>query len=81
MASDKSAGDDEPPTVTIVFKRPHCRPGSPEAHRHGCTCGFESNLRASVFAAERDPDMAYVVINKDCPLHQIIDDPPPNTDT
>lgn len=81
MVSDKSAEDDEPPTVTVVFRQPHCRPGSPEAHRHGCLCGFESNLRASLYAAERDPDMAYVVINKDCPLHQIISGPPPTVET
>lgn len=66
--------------MTVVFKQPYCRPGSPEAHRHGCTCRFESNLHASIVAAEKDSDMTYVVINEGCPLHQIIDGPPPNAE-
>lgn len=63
------------PNVTVVFKEPYCRPGSPEAHRHGCLCGFETNLRASLVAAERNPDTVLVVIHKDCPLHEIIRGP------
>lgn len=74
MARDHPASDDEN-RVTIAFTEPYCRPGTPEAHRHGCLCGFESNLRASIVAAERNPDTAIVVIHKDCPLHKIIQDP------
>ena len=29
-------------------------------------------MRASIVAAERDPNMAYLVIHEDCPLHEII---------
>jgi hypothetical protein len=67
--------DPEQQPVFVKFRQPLCRPGTPEAHRHGCLCSLESNMRASIVAAERDPDMAYVVIHKDCPLHEIIPGP------
>lgn len=70
----------EPGTTTIVFKEPYCRPGTPEAHRHGCQCRFESNLAASMIAPKEE-GMEYVVVHKDCPLHVIIDGPPPKSES
>jgi len=68
---------EEPPQVTIVFREPYIRPGTPEAERAGCLCRFESNMAAAFVAAERDHEdgTTFVVIHKDCPLHKIISEP------
>ena len=58
--------------VTIKFKPPITRPGTPEAHRHGCLCRFESNLQAAFLSAKRPDEDVLVVIHDDCPIHQIV---------
>lgn len=70
MPGEQRDAEREP--ALVRFRTPYCRPGTPEAHRHGCLCSFESNINASLLAAEREPGMAYLVIHKDCPLHEII---------
>ena len=66
----------EPEQVTVVFRKPVVRPGTPEAQEHGCLCRFESNLVAGVLSAElEDRGEVIVVIHKDCPLHEVISKP------
>jgi hypothetical protein len=67
---------DEPQQVTVVFRKPVVRPGTPEAQAAGCRCSFESNMAAGFLTAERgDEDSVLVVIHEDCPLHKIIHKP------
>ena len=70
------AGADEPQTVSIVFREPYVRPGTPEAERAGCLCRFESNMAAAFMSPmPGHEDETIIVINKDCPLHKIISNP------
>jgi hypothetical protein len=72
---DKSIETDEP-QVTVVFREPIVRPGTPEAQAQGCLCRFESNMEAGFLTAERgEKDRVIVVIHDDCPLHEIIRKP------
>lgn len=43
---------DEPEQVTIVFRQPVARPGTPETQAAGCLCRFESKMRAGFLSAE-----------------------------
>ena len=71
MASDQS----EPrQMVTVRFRRPVVRPGTPEATRHGCLCNFERNLQGELMSDRLDGDVI-VVIHEDCPLHEVITHP------
>ena len=73
-----SDADSEPPQVTVIFRQPIVRPGTPEAQEAGCLCRFESNMRAAFLAAESSnvpDDHTFVVIHKHCPLHNIVDKP------
>jgi hypothetical protein len=73
-----SDADNAPQQVTVVFRQPIVRPGTPEAQEAGCLCRFESNMRAAFLAAESDEvpdDQMLVVIHKDCSLHEIISKP------
>jgi hypothetical protein len=64
---------DKPEPVTVVFRKPVVRPGTPEAQAAGCLCRFESNLEAGFLSAELGrEDEVIVVIHKDCPLHKIV---------
>ena len=73
---DELSGADVPQQVTVVFRKPLVRPGTPEAQAQGCLCRFESNMAAGFLAAERGyEDEVLVVIHKDCPLHKIIPKP------
>lgn len=68
--------EDEPQQVTVVFRKPVVRPGTPEAQAEGCLCRFESNMAAGFLSAERGyEDEVIVVIHKDCPLHKIVRKP------
>lgn len=66
-----SKASDQRQVVTIRFKPPITHPGTPEAHRHGCLCRFESNLEAAFLSAERGDEEVMVVIHDDCPIHEI----------
>jgi hypothetical protein len=73
---DEMGAADEPQPVTVVFRRPIVRPGTPQAQAQGCLCRFESNLAAGFVTAERgDEDTVLVVIHEDCPLHKIVNKP------
>ncbi len=73
---DETSAEDKPQVVTVVFREPVVRPGTPEAQAVGCLCRFESNMAAGFLSAERgDKDDVIVVINKDCPLHEIVSKP------
>lgn len=66
------------PTVEVIFREPLTMPGTPEAHRAGCICGFESNMSAAFYAAEspKTPEgMTAVTIKDGCPLHEIVKKP------
>lgn len=39
--------------VTVIFREPRVRPGTPEAAEFGCLCRFEANMEAAFLAAER----------------------------
>jgi hypothetical protein len=66
----------KPQQVTIVFRNPVVRPGTPEAHAQGCLCRSESNMQAGFLTAECGfEDEVIVVIHKDCPLHKIVRKP------
>jgi hypothetical protein len=70
------AGADEPQTVSILFREPFVRPGTPEAEEAGCLCRFESNMAAAWLSpVPGHEDETIMVINKDCPLHKIISKP------
>ncbi len=74
--NDEMSAADKPPQVTVVFRKPVVRPGTPEAHAQGCRCRFESNMRAGFLTAERGyEDEVVVVIHNDCPLHKIVRKP------
>ncbi len=60
--------------VTIRFRQPAVRPGTPEAARHGCLCNFERNLQGELMSDRMDDDVL-VVIHEDCPLHEVIKSP------
>ncbi len=68
MTSDQSEPEQ---MVTIRFRQPRVRPGTPEAARHGCLCSFERNLQGELMSDRLD-DNVIVVIHKDCPLHEVI---------
>jgi hypothetical protein len=71
-----TADEPEPEQVTIVFREPAVRPGTPEAQAHGCLCRFETNMAAGFLAAERGYEgRTIVVIHEDCPLHKVIRKP------
>lgn len=71
--SDEMTPEDEPEQVTVVFRKPVVRPGTPEAEALGCLCRFESNMEAGFLSAELGhEDEVIVVIHKDCPLHKIV---------
>jgi hypothetical protein len=71
---DAAAG--EPQQVTVVFRKPYVRPGTPEAEAAGCLCRFESNMEAGFLSlVPGHEDEVIVVIHKDCPLHKIINKP------
>jgi hypothetical protein len=73
---DETSAADEPQQVTVVFRQPVVRPGTPEAQAQGCLCRFESNMAVGFLAAERGhEDEVIVVIHNDCPLHKIIRKP------
>ena len=73
---DEMSAADKPQQVTIVYRKPIVRPGTPEARAQGCLCRFESNMQAGFLTAERGfEDEVIVVIHKDCPLHQIVRKP------
>jgi hypothetical protein len=75
VSDEVSSADDREP-VTIIFRKPVVRPGTPEAQAEGCLCSFESNMRAGFLTAERGyEDDVLVVIHKDCPLHKIVSKP------
>ena len=75
MTDDTSAAG-KPQQVTVIFRQPIVRPGTPEARAQGCLCRFESNLEAAFLAAERGhEDETIVVIHHDCPLHKIVTKP------
>lgn len=57
--------------VAIFFHKP-VRPGTPEAQAEGCLCRFEVNMNAAFLAADRGLDGTFLVINKQCPVHEII---------
>ncbi|MGH3319190.1 MAG: hypothetical protein ACRDQA_15185 [Nocardioidaceae bacterium] len=66
----------EPQRVTVVFRKPVVRPGTPEAQAQGCLCRFESNMEAGFLAVERGhEDEVIVVIHEGCPLHKIVRKP------
>ena len=74
--NDETSAADEPQQMTVVFRQPVVRPGTPEAQAQGCLCRFESNMAAGFLAAERGhEEEVIVVIHKDCPLHKIIRKP------
>lgn len=74
--SDKTSAADESQQVTVIFREPIVRPGTPEAQAHGCLCRFESNMAAAFLAADQDhKDETIVVIHKDCPVHKIVSKP------
>lgn len=76
VVDDEISAADKPQQVTIVFRNPVARPGTPEAHAQGCLCRSESNMHAGFLAAERKfEDEVIVVIHKDCPLHKILRKP------
>ena len=69
---------DERETVTVAFREPFVRPGTPEAQEAGCLCRFETNMAAAFFAAESGGvpgENTIVVIKEGCPLHRIIRKP------
>lgn len=71
--NDETTPADEPEQVTVVFRKPVVRPGTPEAQAAGCLCRFESNLEAGFLSAELGHEgEVIVVIHKDCPLHKIV---------
>ncbi len=73
---DEMSAAGEPQQVTVVFRKPVVRPGTPEAQAQGCLCRFESNMEAGFLAAERGyKDEVIVVIHEDCPLHKIVRKP------
>ena len=58
---DAAAG--EPQQVTVVFRKPDVRPGTPEAEAAGCLCRFESNMEAgflSLVPGHEDEVMTFV---------------------
>lgn len=72
---------DEPEQVTIIFKKPVVRPGTPEAQERGCLCRFEINMEAAFLAADEGmEDETIVVIHKNCPLHKIVSKPSKTAD-
>jgi hypothetical protein len=74
--SKEMSAADAPQQVTVVFRKPVVRPGTPEAQALGCLCRFESNMAAGFLTAERgDDEKVIVVIHKDCPLHEIVSKP------
>jgi hypothetical protein len=74
--SDETSAAGEPDQVTVIFREPIVRPGTPEAHAAGCLCRFEINMEAAFLAAEQGrEDETIVVIHKDCPLHKIVSKP------
>jgi len=76
VVDDEMSAADEPQQVTVVFREPVVRPGTPEAQAQGCLCRFESNMKAGFLTAERGyEDEVIVVIHKDCPLHKIVRKP------
>lgn len=71
-----SDADSDP--VTVVFRQPFVRPGTPEAQEAGCLCRFEINMEAAFLAAESSDvpdDETIVVIAPGCPLHKIVRKP------
>lgn len=73
---DEMSAADEPQEVTVVYRKPFVRPGTPEAHAQGCLCRFESNMQAGFLTAERGcEDEVIVVIHQGCPLHKIVRKP------
>jgi hypothetical protein len=75
MIMTDASPEREPQAVTLFFREPFVRPGSPEAQAQGCLCRFESNMNAAFLAAERGYEDTIVVIHKDCPLHKVINKP------
>ena len=43
VVDDEISAADEPQQVTVVFRNPVVRPGTPKAQAQGCLCRFESN--------------------------------------
>ncbi|MDQ3151757.1 MAG: hypothetical protein M3R63_08575 [Actinomycetota bacterium] len=64
--------DDSRQEVTVRFTVPVTQPGTPQAHRHGCLCRFETNIQAGFLSAERADGHVIVVIHEDCPMHEIV---------
>jgi hypothetical protein len=76
VVDDEMSAADEPQQVTVVYRKPFVRPGTPQARAQGCLCRFESNMQAGFLTAERGcEDEVIVVIHKDCPLHKIVRKP------
>jgi hypothetical protein len=74
--SDEASAADESQQVTVIFRQPIVRPGTPEAQAHGCLCRFEINMDAAFLAAEQGREGEKIlVIHKDCPLHKIVRKP------
>lgn len=71
---------DEPEQVTIIFKKPVVRPGTPEAQAAGCLCRFEVNMEAAFLAKDLGREDTIVVIARDCPLHEIVNKPRESTE-
>lgn len=78
MSDETSAAKEpEPDQVTVIFREPIVRPGTPEAQAAGCLCRFESNMEAAFLAADQGREgETIVVIHQDCPLHKIVTKPP-----
>lgn len=57
-----SSTPDEPQQVTVIFRQPIVRPGTPEAQAAGCLCRFESNMAAGFLSAERGDEGEVMVV-------------------
>lgn len=76
MNEGKSMNGEEPQQVSIVFRKPYVRPGTPEAEEAGCLCSFERNMAAGFLSPVPGHEgETIVVIHKDCPLHEVTNKP------
>lgn len=76
VLDDEMSAADKPQQVTVVYRKPVVRPGTPETRGRRCLCRFESNMQAGCLTAERGcEDEVIVVIHKDCPLHKFVRKP------
>ena len=71
-----AAAAGEPQQVTVVFREPYVRPGTPEAEAAGCLCRFREQHGGGIPVPDTgNEDEVIVVSHKDCPLHEIINKP------